>query len=69
MYRVEVKHWIAGSGFSHSETIDNIDVFCTAKEYVQEAFDNPDDVIMFDAVEVAILENDTILSKEWIEKE
>lgn len=33
MYRVDLHHWTEGSGYSHSETFDNIEELVTAEEY------------------------------------
>ena len=34
-YRIELNHWVDGSGWSHSETYDHVDELCTAEEYIR----------------------------------
>lgn len=40
MYRVEIFHWVHGSGFSHNETFEEIEEYCSAKEYIK-SLDEP----------------------------
>ena len=35
MYRVEHIHWVAGSGVSYNETVDNIDKLLTNEELAE----------------------------------
>jgi len=34
MYRVDLHHWVDG-GWSHCETFDNLNEYCTAREYIK----------------------------------
>lgn len=66
MFRVELNHW-NGSGYSHSETFDNIEENITAEEYVKK-LDSPL-VPVADAINVEIYNEDNeLVSEYWVEK-
>lgn len=35
MYRIDLDYWEEGYGYSHTETFDNVETYCTAQEYIQ----------------------------------
>ena len=70
MYRVELFHWVNGSGFSCNETFDHLDEYCTAEEYVKSLDTSAEELIRDDATKVAIFDkDDNELSSYWINKE
>ena len=71
MFRIEYMHWINGSGFYCTETVDNLnsDEYCTAEEYVDSAIDAQDLLnIQDDALKILIVRNDNneVVSTTWI---
>lgn len=69
-YRVEAHYWRNQSGYSHSETIDNLSNQMTAEEYVKAldydlTLEDPEE-----AVNVEIYsEDDALVSEHWCQKE
>lgn len=69
MFRVELRHWREGSGYTHGETFDNIEGFCTAEEYLN-SLDTPLTVGEGEGVNVEIYsDDDTMVSEFWLSKE
>lgn len=70
MIRVEFRYWKNGSGYSHNETIENIDYTITAQEYVKNLEDADLYIAEHDAINVEIYdEDDNLLSEYFWEKE
>lgn len=68
-YRVELHYWNNQNGYTHSETIDNIDVCCTAEEYAKSLDNdltpkNPNEAINIEIFDI----NDELLSEFWCQK-
>ena len=68
MLRVELHYWKEGSGYSHSETFDEVPVGFTAEQYVNECDENLlDDE--YDAINVELYDNDNnLISEYWLSK-
>lgn len=70
MIRVEFRYWKKDSGYSHNETVDNIDYTITAQEYVKNLEDADLYIAEHDAINVEIYdEDDNLLSEYFWEKE
>lgn len=69
MTRVEFRYWKANSGYSHNETIDNIETTMTAEEYVKNLDDAGLYIADHDAINVEMYdENDNLISEYFWEK-
>lgn len=66
-YRVDFYYWNCDSGFSHIETVENINTLFNAKEYADSIDVDYFTEIPYDAIWVKIIdnENDYILSEYW----
>lgn len=66
-YRVDFYYWNCESGFSHVETIENINMFVEAKQYVDNIDMDYFTNIPYDAIWIKIVdnENDYVLSEFW----
>lgn len=70
MARVEFRFWTAGSGYSHSETVDHIDEDISAEEYVSRLEDAGAYLGDYDAINVELYgEDDNLVSEYFWEKE
>lgn len=69
MLRVELHYWKEGSGYSHSETFDEVLVGFTAEQYVNEYDGNLLDDDEYDAINVELYDNDNnLISEYWLSK-
>lgn len=68
MYRVEFRYWKNGSGFSHNETVDNIDEEISAYEYVN-ALEDHGILNNYDGINVEIYDEDDNLLSEYFWQE
>ena len=68
-YRVDFYYWNCGSGFSHVETIENINTFIGAKQYADNIDIDYFTEIPYDAIWVKIVdnENDYVVDDYWWE--
>ena len=66
-YRVDFYYWNCETGFSHVETIENINMFVEAKQYVDNIDMDYFTNIPYDAIWIKIVdnENDYVLSEFW----
>lgn len=66
-YRVDFYYWNCETGFSHVETIENINMFIEAKQYVDNIDMDYFTNIPYDAIWIKIVdnENDYVLSEFW----
>lgn len=64
MFRVELRHWKAGSGYSHNETFDNIDKVITAREY-WDGIDPEIEIKPDEGINVEIYDEEDNLLSEW----
>ena len=68
-YRVDFYYWNCDSGFSHIETVENINTLFNAKEYADNIDIDYYTEIPYDAIMVRVMdnENDYVLSEYWWE--
>jgi hypothetical protein len=68
--RVELHYWTEGSGYSHSETFDEVPEGFTAEQYVDEYNgDLIDEDRDYDAINVELYDkNNKLVSEYWLEK-
>ena len=68
-YRIDFYYWKRDSGFHHVETINHIDNFINASEYVNNISIDYYDDIPYDSIWVKVVdnENDYVLSEYWWE--
>lgn len=57
MFRVEIFAWVNGSGFSYNTTLDILEKYCTAEEYLKN-LDAPIDCVNCDDILVKIFGED-----------
>lgn len=65
--RVELWHWVDGSGYTHNETFENTQEDFTAAEWI-EGLDEPFEIDEGEGIEVRIYDNETdeLLSHQWM---
>lgn len=69
MIRVEFRYWTKENGYSHNETVDNIDDEITAQEYVNSLEDNGI-LNNYDGINVELYdEEDELISEYFWEKD
>ena len=67
-YEVVYQHWVAGSGYSHSETVEWLEEEMSAEEYYNNLSDQ--DIIVEDGVNIQILdEKSNVISEYFIGRE
>lgn len=66
-FRVDFYYWNCETGFSHVETIENINMFVEAKQYVDNIDMDYFTNIPYNAIWIKIVdnENDYVLSEFW----
>jgi len=66
-YRVDFYYWNCETGFSHVETIENINMFIEAKQYADNIDMDYYTEISYDAIWIKIVdnENDYVVSEYW----
>lgn len=65
-YTVTLRHWVDGSGFTHSEEFDELDRYCTAQEYI-DSLDEPLVPVHEDNILVVISDsNGREIDEAWV---
>lgn len=70
MTRVEFRFWTQANGYSHNETVDNIDEVISAEEYIGRLEDAGACLGDYDGINVELYdEDDNLVSEYFWEKE